>query len=49
MKQNLGILYKYYVSLAKGNKTEDQQYLIEMEMKYLPLLGDGDSDNIDVG
>ncbi len=50
IKENLGILHKYYVSLAKGDKTEDQQYLIEMEMKYLPLLGDGDGDdNIDVG
>jgi hypothetical protein len=33
IKENLGILHKYCVSLAKGNKTEDQQYLIEMEMK----------------
>jgi hypothetical protein len=49
IKEKLGILHKYYVSLAKGNKTEDQQYLIEMEMKYLPLLGEGDGDNNDVG
>jgi hypothetical protein len=49
IKENLGILHKYYVSLAKGNKTEDQQYLIEMKMKYLSLLGEGDGDNIDVG
>ncbi len=50
IKENLGILHKYYVSLAKGDKTEDQQYLIEMEMEYLPLLGGGDgNDNIDVG
>jgi hypothetical protein len=45
----LGILYKYYVSLVKGDKTEDEQYLIEMEMKYLPLLGEGDGEDIDVG
>jgi hypothetical protein len=46
----LGILHKYYALLAKGDKTEDQQFLIEMEMKYLPLLGDGDGDDdIDVG
>jgi hypothetical protein len=25
VKENLGILHKYYVSLAKGNKTEDQK------------------------
>ncbi len=49
IKENLGILNKYYVSLAKGNKTEDQQYLIKMEMKYLPLLGEGDGDDIDAG
>ncbi len=49
IKENLGILHKYYVSLAKGNKTEDQQYLIKMEMKYTPLLGEGYGDNIDVG
>ncbi len=49
IKQNLGILYEYYVSLAKGDKTEDQQYLIKMEMNYLPLLGEGDGDDIDVG
>ncbi len=49
IKENLGILHKYYVSLAKGNKTEDQQYLIKMEMRYLPLLGEGDNDNIAVG
>ncbi len=49
IKENLGILHKYYVSLAKGNKTEDQQYLIKMEMKYLTLLEEGDGDDIDVG
>ncbi len=49
IKENLGILHKYHVSLAKGDKTEGQQYLIKMEMKYLPLLGEGDSDGIDVG
>ncbi len=49
IKENLGILSKHYVSLAKGNKTEDQQYLIKMEKKYLPLLGEGDGDDIDVG
>jgi hypothetical protein len=49
IKENLGILHKYYVSLAKGNRTEDQQYLIKMEIKYLPLLGEGDGDHIDVG
>ncbi len=49
IKENLGILHKNYVSLAKGNKTEDQQCLIKMEMKYLPLLGEGDGDSIDVG
>jgi hypothetical protein len=48
IKENLGILHKYYVTLAKGNKTKDQKYLIKMEMKYLPLLGEGDSDNIAV-
>ncbi len=46
IKENLGILHKCYVSLAKGNKTEDQQYLIKMEMKYLPLLGEGGGDNM---
>jgi hypothetical protein len=35
--------------LQRATKTEDQQYLIKMEMKYLPLLGEGDSDDIDVG
>ncbi len=49
IKENLGILHKYYVTLAKGNKKKDWQYLIEMEMKYLPLLGKGDGDDIDVG
>ncbi len=49
IKENLGILHKYYASLAKGNKTDNQQYLIEMEMKYLPLLGVGDGGDIDVG
>jgi hypothetical protein len=49
IKENLGILHKYYVSLAKGNKTEDQKYLIKMELKYLPLLGEGDGDDIAVG
>jgi hypothetical protein len=49
IKENLGILHKYYVSLPKGNKSEDQQNLIKMEMKYLPLLGEGDGDDIDVG
>ncbi len=49
IKENLGILHKYYVSLAKEDKTEDQQNLIKMEMKSLPLLGEGDGDNIDVG
>jgi hypothetical protein len=49
IKKNLVILHKYYVSLAKGNKTEDEKYLIKMEMKYLPLLGEGDGDDIDVG
>ncbi len=49
IKENLGILYTYYVSLAKGDKTEDQQYLIKMETKYLPLLKEGDGDDIDAG
>jgi hypothetical protein len=49
IKENLGILLKYYVSLAKGDRTEDQQYLIKIEMKYLPLLGEGDGDDIAVG
>jgi hypothetical protein len=49
IKENLGILHKYYVSLAKGNKTEDQKYLIKMEMKYLPLLREGDGEDIAVG
>ncbi len=49
IKENLGILHKYDVSLAKGNKTEDQQYLIKMEMMHLPLLGEDDGDDIDVG
>ncbi len=49
IKENLGILHKYYVSLAKGDKAEDQQYLIKMVMKYLPLLGEGNGDDIDVG
>jgi hypothetical protein len=49
IKENLGTLHTYYVSLAKGDKTEYQQYLIKMEMKYLPLLGEGDGDDIDVG
>jgi hypothetical protein len=48
IKENLGILHKYYVTLAKGNKTKDQKYLIGMEMKYLPLLGEGDGDDIAV-
>ncbi len=49
IKENLGILHKNYVSLAKGDKTEDQHYLNEMEIKNQPLLGDGDSDDdIDV-
>jgi hypothetical protein len=48
IKENLGILHKYYVSPAKGNKPEDQKYLIKMEMKYLPLLGEGDGDDIAV-
>ncbi len=29
-KENLGILHKYYFSLAKGDKAEDQQYSIKM-------------------
>ncbi len=37
IKENLGILHKHYVSLANGKKTEDQQYLIGMEITYLPL------------
>jgi hypothetical protein len=49
IKENLGILDKYYISLAKGDKTEDQKYLIKTEMKYLPLLGEGDGDNTAVG
>ncbi len=49
IKENLGILHEYYVSLAKGDKTEDQKCLIKMEMKYLPLLGGGDGDDIAVG
>ncbi len=49
IKENLGILHKYYVSLAKGNKTEDEKYLIKTEMKYLPLLGEGEGDDVAVG
>jgi hypothetical protein len=49
IKENLGIIHTYYVSIAKGDKTEDEQYLIKIEMKYLPLLGEGDGDNINVG
>jgi hypothetical protein len=49
IKETLGILHKYYVSLAKGEKTEDQQNLIKMEVKYLHLLGEGDGEDIDVG
>ncbi len=38
IKENLGILHKYYVSLAKGDKTGDQQYLIKMEIEYLVMM-----------
>jgi hypothetical protein len=50
IKENLSILHKYYGFLAKGNKTEDKQFLIKLEKKYLPPLGEGHGDDhIDVG